>query len=426
MSRRFAQYLLTCCLLLPLLPRAGELARPLQSLIDAAQPRATLRLEPGHYRGPLLIDKPLTLDGGGEATIDGGGSGTVVTIKSDGVRLVNLRIIGSGDRHNQLDAGIRVSGRFNVIKDNILEDVLFGIALHQSEHAVVRRNRIRSKPLALPQRGDGIRLWYSRGNQVLDNRVQDARDVIVMDSRENLFSGNQVEGGRYSLHVVNSEGTRIIGNRFIDNEAGVFALKANGLEIRDNLVAEIRDVTGVGIGLKESSSAIIEGNRVFNVTVGIALDLSPEDHELPNRVSGNLLAYNMVGIQFLSDRGGNHLSGNRLLSNYIPVTVRNGGGAMKNRWQGNGWSDYAGFDRNRDGTGDTPYELYAYADQLWLDFPSTRFFVASPTFSLLDFLERLAPFTEPRLLVRDTAPRLWEDPRESVAREGKGSVCSLC
>lgn len=426
MSRRFAQSLLLCCLLLPIVSYADQPLRQLQPLIDKAQPRATLRLPPGRYLGPVLIDKPLTLDGGGEATIDGGGSGTVVTIEGDGVRLVNLRIIGSGDRHNQLDAGIRVSGRFNVIKDNILEDVLFGIALHQSEHAVVRRNRIHSKPLALPQRGDGIRLWYSRSNQVLDNRVQDTRDVIVMDSRENLFSGNQVEGGRYSLHVVNSEGTRIIGNRFIDNEAGVFALKANGLEIRDNLVAEIRDVTGVGIGLKESSSAIIEGNRVFNVTVGIALDLSPEDRELPNRVSGNLLAYNMVGIQFLSDRGGNHLSGNRLLGNYIPVAVRNGGGAMNNRWQGNGWSDYAGFDRDRDGTGDTPYELYAYADQLWLDFPSTQFFVASPTFSLLDFLERLAPFTEPRLLVRDLAPRLRADDTESMAREGGASVCSLC
>jgi len=425
LSRCFAQSLLICCLL-PLACLAEPAAQPLQPLIDKAQPRATLHLPPGRYLGPVVIDKPLTLDGAGQATIDGGGTGTVVTIESDGVRLTNLRIIGSGDRHNQLDAGIRVSGRFNVIKDNILEDVLFGIALHQSEHAVVRRNRIRSKPLELPQRGDGIRLWYSRSNQVVDNQVEDARDVIVMDSRENLLSGNRVERGRYSLHVVNSQGTRIIGNRFVDNEAGVFALKANGLEIRDNLVAEIRDVTGVGIGLKESSSAVIEGNRVFNVTVGIALDLSPEDHELPNRVNGNLLAYNMVGIQFLSDRGGNHLSGNRLLGNYLPVAVRNGGGAMKNRWQGNGWSDYAGFDRDRDGTGDTPYELYAYADQLWLDFPSTQFFVASPTFTLLDFLERLAPFTEPRLLVRDSAPQLREVATESVAREGTGSTCSLC
>lgn len=423
MPRRFAQ----CLLLIWLLPSLGLAAgTPLQPLIDAAPAGTTLQLPAGRYSGPVLIDKPLTIDGGGQAIIDGGGQGTVVTIEADGARLSNLGITGSGDRHNELDAGIRVSGRFNVIKDNTLDDVLFGIVLHQSEHAIVRRNRIRSKDRELAQRGDAIRIWYSSGNQVTQNQVEDARDLIVLDSHDNSLTDNRVTGGRYSLHVVNSRGTRISGNRFVGNEAGIFGLKANGLVIRDNLVAEIRDVTGVGIGLKESSDAVIEGNRILNVTIGIALDLSPEDETLPNRVSDNLIAYNAVGIRFLSDRGGNRLSGNRFHDNYIPVAVRNGGGAMKNRWQGNFWSDYAGFDRDRDGTGDTPYELYAFADQLWLDYPSTQFFIASPTFSLLDFLERLAPFSEPRLLVRDTVPRLREDEVESVARESGASTCSLC
>ncbi len=423
MLSRFAQYLLLCCLLLPLAVAADT---PLQPLIDAAQPGSTLQLAPGRYSGPVRIDKPLTLDGGNEAVIDGGGEGTVVTIDTDGARLSHLRITGSGDRHNELDAGIRVSGKFNVIKDNVLDDVLFGIALHQSEYGIVRRNRIRSKVKEVAQRGDAIRIWYSHGNKVMQNRVEDARDLIVLDSHDNNLTDNWVTGGRYSLHVVNSRGTRISGNRFVGNEAGIFGLKANGLVISNNLVAEIRDVTGVGIGLKESSSAVIEGNRIFNVTIGIALDLSPEDEELPNRVENNLIAYNTVGIRFLSDRGGNHLNANRFHDNYIPVAVRNGGGAMKNRWRGNFWSGYAGFDQNDDGTGDTPYELYAYADQLWLDYPSTQFFVASPTFSLLDFLERLAPFTEPRLMVRDLTPRLREYDVENVVREGGASVCSLC
>jgi nitrous oxidase accessory protein len=429
LPRRFAQSQSKClslyCLLLPLSLAAGT---PLQALIDAAPLGATLQLPAGRYDGPVLIDKPLTIDGGGQAIIDGGGQGTVVTIEADGVRLSNLRITGSGDRHNELDAGIRVSGRFNVIKDNSVDDVLFGIVLHQSEHGIVRRNRIRSKAKEVAQRGDAIRIWYSSGNQVLQNRVEDARDLIVLDSHDNSLSDNTVTGGRYSLHVVNSRDIRISGNRFVGNEAGIFALKANGLVIEDNLVAEIRDVTGVGIGLKESSNAVIEGNRILNVTIGIALDLSPEDETQPNRVRDNLLAYNAVGIRFLSDRGGNRLSGNRFYDNYIPVAVRNGGGAMKNRWRGNFWSDYAGFDRDRDGTGDTPYRLYAFADQLWLDYPSTQFFIASPTFSLLDFLERLTPFTEPRLLVRDDTPRFERGEERLVERPGEVGVgaCGLC
>ncbi|MCW8976896.1 MAG: nitrous oxide reductase family maturation protein NosD [Sedimenticola sp.] len=424
MLRQFSQYLMLWCVIIPL-SVAGE--RPLQPLIDAAAAGSTLRLPPGRYSGPVLINKPLTIDGAGKVTIDGGGVGTVITIATDGARLSNLHITGSGDHHNELNAGILVSGKFNVIKDNRLDDVLFGIALHQSEYAVVKRNHIRSKERQLAQRGDGIRIWYSVGNKVIQNRVEDARDVIILDSKENYLAENQVSGGRYSLHVVNSQGTQIIANRFIENEAGIFALKANGLVIRQNLVAEIRDVTGVGIGLKESSSALIEENRILNVMVGIALDLSPEDHDLPNFVRSNLIAHNTVGIQFLSDRGGNHLSGNRFLNNYLPIAVRNGGGAMKNEWAENYWSDYAGFDQNSDGAGDTPYELYAYADQLWLDFPGTQFFVASPTFSLLDFLERLAPFTEPRLMVRDTNPRFSIDRQApSVTQENSVSTCSFC
>jgi nitrous oxidase accessory protein NosD len=34
-----------------------------------------------------------------------------------------------------------------------------------------------------------------------------------------------------------------------------------------------------------------------------------------------------------------------------------------NQWRGNHWDDYQGFDRDGDGVGDTPYELYSYADQ---------------------------------------------------------------
>lgn len=41
----------------------------LQALIDAAKPGDTIIPKPGLYAGPLLIDKPLTLDGEGKVTM---------------------------------------------------------------------------------------------------------------------------------------------------------------------------------------------------------------------------------------------------------------------------------------------------------------------------------------------------------------------
>ena len=84
--------------------------------------------------------------------------------------------------------------------------------------------------------------------------------------------------------------------------------------------------------------------------------------------------------------------------------VSGGKTANRNVWEGNYWSDYEGFDRNKDNQGDTPHEIYAYADRLWRDAPNAQFFKGSPVLETLDFLERLAPFTTPDLLVRDAKP----------------------
>ena len=76
-----------------------------------------------------------------------------------------------------------------------------------------------------------------------------------------------------------------------------------------------------------------------------------------------------------------------------------------------------GFDRDRDDVGDQPYELYSYADRIWMDVPAARFFKGSPVLEVMDFLERLAPFTEPNMLVRDDSPRMRADWRTEDADE---------
>jgi len=68
------------------------------------------------------------------------------------------------------------------------------------------------------------------------------------------------------------------------------------------------------------------------------------------------------------------------------------------------WDDYEGFDLDNDGVGDKPYELYSYADRIWMDVPAARFLQGTPVMAVLDFLERLAPFTTPDMLVRDSSP----------------------
>ena len=78
--------------------------------------------------------------------------------------------------------------------------------------------------------------------------------------------------------------------------------------------------------------------------------------------------------------------------------------ARNNDWLGNEWDDYEGFDRNGDGIGDTPHDVYAFADRIWQETPHASFFRNAPAFELIDFLERLAPFASPSLTLTDPRP----------------------
>ncbi len=376
----------------------------LQALVDAAEPNSVLAPPPGTYAGPVVVDKPLEIDGRGEVTVDAGGEGSVIVLDTDGATLRNLRLVNSGSSHNDLDAGIQVRGNFNVIKDNSIEDCLFGVDLQQSENNVIRRNHISSKPVELGVRGDAIRLWYSFDNIVEENEVVDSRDIVVWYSRNNTIRRNRATRGRYSLHFMYSQFNLVEENEFRGNSVGIFLMYSDSVIVRKNHISHAVGAAGVGIGFKETSDVEISDNEILYCATGLHLDVSPFQPDTTNRIRGNLIAYNGIGIQFLNDWTGNVFQDNLLKGNLTQVAVLGGDTAARNEWRGNHWDDYEGFDRDGDGIGDTPYEQFAYADRLWMDVPPARFFKGSPMLEVLDFLERLAPFTEPDRLLRDPEP----------------------
>lgn len=377
-----------------------------QALVDAADPAEPLVPPPGIYAGPVYIEKSLSIDGRGQVTIDAGGKGSVIVLDTDGATLKGLRLTNSGESHNDLDAGVQVRGKFNVIKDNVIDNTLFGIDLQQSQNNIVRRNRISSKPFDVGLRGDAVRLWYSFNNKITDNVVEDSRDMVVWYSADNVIARNRSSGGRYSLHFMYSNRNEVTDNHFVGNQVGIFVMYSHGMIFRNNFIAHAAGATGVGIGFKESSDLLLESNRILYCGTGFYLDVSPYEPDTTNTFRNNLVGFNGVGVRFLSDWKGNVFESNTFKGNLTQVAAGSGGSAARNIWKGNYWEDYEGFDRDRNGVGDTPYELYAYADRMWMDVPSTQFFKGAPMLEMIDFLERLAPFSSPRLMLRDEAPRM--------------------
>lgn len=380
--------------------------KPFQELVDAAPAGSVLRPPPGTYAGPVLLTKPLTIEGDGKVTIDAGDKGTVFRIETEDAVVRGLRLTGSGDSHDMEDAALEIRGHRNTAENLIINNSLFGIDLRQSNDNLVRNNHITSKPVDLGIRGDAIRLWYSLRNRIEFNHIVDSRDIVVWYSNHNELRGNVGRGSRYSIHFMFSQQNRVEKNRFFDNAVGIYVMYTEGITLRGNLISHATGATGMGIGFKEASDTVVEGNDIVYCATGIASDLSPFQPDTKIWLRNNRLAYNGIGILFNSERDGNELTGNRFEGNITDVAVNGGGTARLNAWDGNHWDSYQGFDRNRDGRGDTPHSQYAYADRIWMDTPNAQFFRMTPVLELLDFLEQLAPFSDPDLILRDDKPRI--------------------
>lgn len=383
-------------------------ARPLpllQPLIDAVPSGGTLRLSAGRYQGPAQISRPMVVDGGGVATIEGDGRSTVLVVQADGVTVRGLHLRGSGDSQDRTDAGLELTGSDLLVEGNTLEDVLFGLHLKGVGRSLVRGNRVVGKALMPGMRGDALRLWNSRHNRVEDNRFERGRDLTLINSPDNQLRRNHFTDGRYGLHAVFSPRLLAEGNRLSRTGTGIVVLYSPELTLRGNHIAHALTDGGAGIVLKDSHDSLIDGNEVLHCAVGLKLDTGVEGlGQL--QVRGNHFAHNIIGMFFYGEAGQDHFSGNRYTNNLTTVAVSAPGAGAAHQWSGNDWDEYLGFDRNHDGQGDTPHDVLLFADRIWMETPLATFFRASPALELLDFLERLAPFTSPYRVLRDPSPRM--------------------
>ncbi len=382
---------------------------PLQLYIQLTPVGGVLKLKPGIYSGPAVIKKRITIEGKGKALIDGGGEGSVIRVEADGATLRGLHITHSGRLFDDMDAAIAVEADHTLIEDNVIDDCLFGITLHNAAENTLRNNRITSVDDKVGLRGEGIRLWYSSDNIVEGNQLTAVRDVMIMNSPDNHIRGNRVVQSRVGMEFVFSPGNIVEDNTLEHDLSGFVGLYSEGLLFRDNKVAHLRDIPGTAFSIKESAQVRLEDNRILHCTVGLIAN-APANPANILYLEGNQFIYNDVAIYFYGDRGGHVITGNRFAGNITPIAVSAPSAAVDNDWRGNYWDDYQGFDLDGDGIGDTPYTRYLYSDRLWMDRPMTRFFRASPVLEMIDFMERLAPFSDPKLILRDPQPRVRPAP----------------
>jgi nitrous oxidase accessory protein len=386
----------------------------LAEILAKTQAGDVLRLAPGNHEGPVVLDKPLTLKGGGKARITGDGTGSVVTVEAPDAVIEGLELTGSGLSQETLDAGVKLTKKAHraVVRDNRILDNLTGVDVHGARNAVVSNNLIEGRrDLRVNERGNGIYVWNAPYLLAEYNTIRFGRDgIFVNASHEDTFRGNRFETLRFAVHYMHGNNGVIEGNVSIGNDIGYALMFSNRLKVRGNVSTGDRDH---GLMLNYANQAEISGNQVESGGEKCLFMYNANKNE----VSGNRFEGCPIGVHFTAGSANNAFEGNAFIGNRTQVKYV---GSRQLDWstagRGNYWSDHPAFDMNGDGIADTAYRPNDMVDQVLWTQPSAKLLVGSPAVQLLRWTQSQFPALLPGGIV-DTAP-LMHPPARAIPNSG--------
>jgi nitrous oxidase accessory protein len=353
----------------------------------------TVIIKSGVYVGNILLDRRLVLIGETKPVIRGEGKGSVFTITADSCVLRGFIIEHSGDLLVDEDAGILIKSDGNLIEENELRDVLFGIYLFHSSGNTIRRNTIRGRGwLEVGERGSGIHIWNSRDNILVKNVISEARDgMYIQNAAGNRIEGNEIYNLRYGLHYMYSDSNSFTANRFHDNMAGAAMMYSRNLSFRRNAFVHNRGVSSFGILFQDCHNSVADSNLIADNGVGIFFEASGH-----NLFRLNTIAANDLALQMYTNSDENVFTRNAFVENINPLSLV--GKRTSTRWSldgvGNYWSQYDGYDFDGDGVGDVPLKIQNAFDYLEGNFPRLRLYLYSPAAQALEAAVRAFPLLE--------------------------------
>lgn len=376
--------------------------KTLQGGIDAAQANDTVFIEKGTYKEiDVLVNKPLTIIGKDYPVIDGEMKGEIITVVSDSVTVDGLFIKNVGTSYTSDYAAIRLKRVENfVIKNLVLEKLFFGIYVEKSKNGKIFHNKIIGDAKEEYNSGNGIQLWYSQNIEIEHNFVQRVRDGIYLEFSDGCTIKNNVSSHnvRYGLHFMFSNDDVYEDNLFEKNGAGVAVMFSKRIKMYNNIFRENWGTASYGLLLKEINDAEIMYNTFEENTIGINTEGSNRIKYENNNFINNGWAIKVLGACYT-----NTFKGNNFLYNSFDMAYNSK--VNDNEFDGNYWSEYTGYDLDKNGIGDVPYRPVKLFSYIVNRTPETIILLRSLFIDIIDFSEKVSPvFTPDNLL--DNNPKI--------------------
>ena len=364
----------------------------IQDAINQAKDFDTIMVKKGTYKEhDILVNKPLTIIGEDYPVIDGELKGEIITVISDNVTVDGLFIINVGTSYTEDYAAIRVRrSKHFVIKNLVLEKLFFGIYIEKSSYGKVFHNKIIGDAIEEYNSGNGIQLWYSHHIEIEHNYVEHVRDGIYLEFSDDCLIKNNVSALnlRYGLHFMFSNDDIYQDNTFENNGAGVAVMFSKKIKMLNNIFKENWGTASYGLLLKEINDAEIIGNTFEENTIGINIEGSNRIIYKNNNFKNNGWAIKVRGACYT-----NQFVENNFLYNSFDIAYNSK--VNDNVFDGNYWSNYTGYDLDKDGVGDIPYRPVKLFSYIVNRTPETIILLRSMFIDIIDFSEKVSPVFTP-------------------------------
>ena len=362
----------------------------------------TIIVQKGTYpENNILLDKPITLIGKDRPIINGQFKGSILKIQADSITIKGFRLANVPFKATEEQAAILLdkSKKF-LIEDNIMDQVCFGVLLRKGRDGIIKNNKISSNATQQYNSGNAIHLWSCKNIKIIGNEAANCRDgIYIQFSSKSYIEGNYCyKNLRYGLHFMFSDDNEYYRNKFSENGAGAAVMFSKRVKMVGNTFQDNWGPSSYGLLLKELYDSELVGNTFYRNTIGIN-----GENCTRMKYNENTFTENGWGIRI---RGGcyqNDFWDNNFFNNTFDVAYDNN--VNDNKFRSNYWSDYTGYDLNKDGVGDVPYrpvKLFSYISNRT---PESIVLLRSLFIDIMNFSEKVAPVFTPENLIDET-PRM--------------------
>lgn len=354
-----------------------------------------------YYESDLQIDNSIKISGEKGTIIDGKNIAGVLVINTQNFSLRNIEIQNVAVSYVKDNAAVKISHSENFIIENItLNNVFFGIVIEKSKNGIIRNNIISSLIKNEASSGNGIHAWHSSELKIYNNEVYHMRDGIYFEFVDKSFVYNNYSHNnmRYGLHFMFSNNDKYYNNTFEKNGAGVAVMFSKFIDMYSNKFIYNWGTASYGLLLKEIYDANIYKNTFEENTVGINIEGSTRINYTNNIFKSNGWAIKVMGACYQ-----NNFTKNDFLLNALDVSYNSK--LNDNKFENNHWSEYSGYDLDKNGKGDIPYrpvKLYSYVVN---ESPEALVLLRSLFIDIINFSEKVSPIFTPDNLV-DNKPIL--------------------